>query len=115
MATPGSRGFSKNRRKPRFRQPNRARRRSRKSSVPIVLAAYPHDPAAFTQGLLLDGGTLFESTGLEGRSTLREVDLASGNVVRRHDVPPDVAGGTLYGDLHRDAGWRGGVAQDVRG
>ena len=58
--------------------------------VPIVLAAYPHDPAAFTQGLLLDGGALFESTGLEGRSTLREVDLASGNVVRRHDVPPDV-------------------------
>lgn len=58
--------------------------------VPIVLAAYPHDPGAFTQGLLLDGDTLFESTGLEGQSTLREVELESGSVVRRYDVPPDV-------------------------
>jgi glutaminyl-peptide cyclotransferase len=45
-----------------------------------VLAAYPHDPGAFTQGLVLERGVLYESTGLEGRSTLRRVDLATGRV-----------------------------------
>ncbi|MFN8422649.1 MAG: glutaminyl-peptide cyclotransferase [Anaerolineae bacterium] len=58
--------------------------------VPTVLEAYPHDPEAFTQGLLLDDGKLYESTGLEGRSTLREVDPATGKVLRRHDLPADV-------------------------
>ena len=47
-----------------------------------VVAEYPHDERAFTQGLLLRGGTLYESTGLVGRSSLREVDLESGAVVR---------------------------------
>lgn len=60
--------------------------------VPAVLETYPHDPAAFTQGLLLDGGKLYESTGLEGQSTLREVELATGKVLRRHDLPADVFG-----------------------
>ena len=39
-----------------------------------VRAVYPHDPTAFTQGLLWDGGVLYESTGLYGRSTVRRVD-----------------------------------------
>ncbi len=46
-----------------------------------VVHSYPHDPAAFTQGLVLDGTTLFESTGLYGHSTLRRVDLATGRVL----------------------------------
>jgi glutaminyl-peptide cyclotransferase len=47
-----------------------------------VVASYPHDPEAFTQGLVFDGGRLFESTGQRGRSTLREVDLLEGTVLR---------------------------------
>jgi glutamine cyclotransferase len=50
-----------------------------------VHAAYPHDPGAFTQGLVWDQGRLFESTGLKGRSSLREVDLESGEVRRREN------------------------------
>jgi glutaminyl-peptide cyclotransferase len=55
-----------------------------------VVQTYPHDPGAFTQGLVLAGGRLFESTGLEGRSSLREVDLASGRVLRKLDIPAPV-------------------------
>jgi glutaminyl-peptide cyclotransferase len=55
-----------------------------------VVESYPHDPGAFTQGLVLAGGRMFESTGLEGRSSLREVDLKSGKVLRKLDVPAPV-------------------------
>ena len=55
-----------------------------------VVQTYPHDPGAFTQGLVLTGGRLFESTGLEGRSSVREVELATGKVLRRLDVPAPV-------------------------
>ena len=48
-----------------------------------VHARYPHDPTAFTQGLVWNAGRLFESTGLRGRSTLREVELETGEVLRR--------------------------------
>jgi glutamine cyclotransferase len=47
-----------------------------------VVAEYPHDPEAFTQGLEMVGGRLFESTGLFGASTIREVDRATGTVIR---------------------------------
>ncbi len=55
-----------------------------------VVQTYPHDPGAFTQGLVLAGGRLFESTGLEGRSSIREVELTTGKVLRRLDVPTPV-------------------------
>jgi glutamine cyclotransferase len=48
---------------------------------PDVVARYPHDTTAFTQGLLLAGGALYESTGLYGESSLRRVDLATGRVL----------------------------------
>ena len=47
-----------------------------------IVESFPHDPAAFTQGLLIHEGRLFEGTGQYGQSTLREVDLVSGNVLR---------------------------------
>lgn len=53
-----------------------------------VVAVHPHDPRAFTQGLLFHGGRLYESTGLVGHSELREVDLATGRVLRRAALPP---------------------------
>lgn len=50
--------------------------------VPEVINTYPHDSEAFTQGLLWHEGVLYESTGLRGESTLREVDLTTGEVIR---------------------------------
>lgn len=57
-----------------------------------VLASYPHDAGAFTQGLLLHDGALYESTGLVGRSSLRQVELATGKVLRKADLPPPLFG-----------------------
>ncbi|MBA3887180.1 MAG: glutaminyl-peptide cyclotransferase, partial [Acidobacteria bacterium] len=45
-----------------------------------VVRSYPHDPEAFTQGLLYFDGVLYESTGLEGQSSLRKVRLENGEV-----------------------------------
>ncbi len=47
-----------------------------------VIRELPHDPGAFTQGLEFDGDDLYESTGLEGRSSLRLVDAETGEVIR---------------------------------
>jgi glutamine cyclotransferase len=45
-----------------------------------VVAEYPHDPTAFTQGLAIEGGQLYESTGQYGHSSIRRVELTSGAV-----------------------------------
>ena len=50
--------------------------------VPEIINTYDHDQNAFTQGLLFANDKLYESTGLRGRSSLREVDLNSGEVIR---------------------------------
>lgn len=52
-----------------------------------VVSIRPHDPAAYTQGLLLHDGALFESTGLHGSSSLREVDPRTGEVKRKVSLP----------------------------
>jgi len=51
-----------------------------------VVNIFPHDSYAFTQGLVIQDGVLVESTGLNGRSSLRRVDLASGNVLKKVDI-----------------------------
>lgn len=51
-----------------------------------VVNRYPHDPKAFTQGLIYRDGFLYESTGLNGQSSLRKVRLETGEVVQRRDV-----------------------------
>ncbi len=48
-----------------------------------LVKAYPHDPAAFTEGLFFHDGALYESTGLEGRSDIRKVRLKDGKVLQR--------------------------------
>ena len=53
-----------------------------------VIESYPHDANAFTQGLIFRDGKLLESTGKEGRSSLRSVDLLSGKVLKQVDVAP---------------------------
>ena len=52
-----------------------------------VLNSYPHDGAAFTQGLLWHDGGFYESTGMEGQSSLRKVAFPSGRVLKKVDVP----------------------------
>ncbi len=52
-----------------------------------LVREYPHDTAAFTQGLVYHDGHFYESTGRTGRSTLRQVEMATGKVLRLHDVP----------------------------
>lgn len=55
-----------------------------------VLRSYPHARDAFTQGLLYHEGWVYESTGLRGRSSLRKVELDTGRVAERADVPADL-------------------------
>ena len=52
-----------------------------------VVHSYPHDRTAFTEGLFYLDGFLYESTGIEGASSVRKVRLETGEVVQRHDLP----------------------------
>ncbi len=52
-----------------------------------VVHSYPHDEQAFTQGLIYLDGHLYESTGLEGHSSLRMEELETGRILQFHDVP----------------------------
>lgn len=54
-----------------------------------IVNTYPHDTSAFTQGLLYRDGHLYESTGLNGRSSLRKVELETGKVLRMHRLVPE--------------------------
>ena len=57
-----------------------------------VVREYPHDPTAFTQGLFYLDGKLYESTGLNRQSTIREVRLEDGKVLRSVSIPPQYFG-----------------------
>ena len=57
-----------------------------------IVKRYPHDPAAFTQGLEFSGDDLFEGTGQYGESTLRKVELETGEVLQETALPSDVFG-----------------------
>ncbi|MEO6087362.1 MAG: glutaminyl-peptide cyclotransferase, partial [Umezawaea sp.] len=52
-----------------------------------VLATIPHDPKAFTQGLVWHEGRMFEGTGQYGQSSIRETELQTGRVLRKRDLP----------------------------
>jgi len=76
-----------------------------------IVAVHPHDPAAFTQGLHFHQGHLYESTGLEGKSAIRKVDIASGKPAI--DIPLDSRhfgeGLTMVGDQLFQLTWKSGV------
>ena len=57
-----------------------------------VIRGFPHDPHAFTQGLVFHGGFLYEGTGLKGRSSLRKVRLETGEIVQEADLAPEFFG-----------------------
>ena len=87
------------------------------STAPVVhsyrvVNAYPHERGAFTQGLVFDGGTLLESTGGYGRSTLRRVELETGRVVAQRMLPSHLFGEGLAraGNTLVQLTWRAGRA-----
>ena len=61
-------------------------------TIPQLVRSYPHDVAAFTEGLVWDGAVLYESTGTFGGSTLTVRELGSGRVLRRHRLAPEMFG-----------------------
>ncbi len=79
---------------------------------PVLVAQIPHDPNAYTEGLELDGGTLYEATGLAGKSDLREVDPNTGVVRRAVPLPGNYfsEGITVVGDRIWQLTYQNGVA-----
>lgn len=73
-----------------------------------VIAKYPHDKEAFTQGLLFHDGFLYESTGLRQKSSLRKVDLETGEVLKRLDMSDDLFGEglTRFGEQFIQLTWQ---------
>jgi glutaminyl-peptide cyclotransferase len=77
-----------------------------------IVAAYPHDSAAFTQGLAIEAGQLYEGTGQYGASTVRRVDLKTGRPEKQRALNPRyfgegiaILGGSLY-----QLTWQNGAA-----
>jgi glutaminyl-peptide cyclotransferase len=77
-----------------------------------VVATYPHDPKAFTQGLEYRDGVLYEGTGLNGSSSIRRVDLLSGRVLKIQPISSLYFGEgiTLIGNRLFELTWQSGVA-----
>ncbi len=76
-----------------------------------VVKTYPHDPAAFTQGLIYLAGVLYEGTGLYGRSTLRKVKLETGQVLQEKHIEEQYFGEgiTDWGGELIQLTWQSGV------
>ncbi len=76
-----------------------------------IVNAYPHDPDAFTQGLVFEDGVLYEGTGLLGRSTLRRVELETGAILQIRELPGQFFGEgiTIYGNEIIQLTWQSNV------
>ena len=74
----------------------------------IIVRAFPHDTSAYTQGLAYRDGFLYEGTGLNGRSSLRKVNLETGAVVQRVDLEPEFFGEgiTIFRDRIMQLTWK---------
>lgn len=77
-----------------------------------VVNTFNHDERAFTQGLVFHDGFLYESTGQKGESTLRKVELETGKVVQKKDVPKEyfAEGMTIIGDKIYQITWQENTA-----
>lgn len=76
-----------------------------------VINSFPHDRSAFTQGLVYDNGVFFEGTGQTTGSSLREVKLETGSVIRQHNLEASLFGEgiTLYNDRIYQVTWQNKV------
>lgn len=68
---------------------NKKKEKILKNSVNII-KKYPHDENAFTQGLFFYNGYLYESTGQKGFSSLRQVEIETGKIIRKLDLDPEI-------------------------
>ena len=73
-----------------------------------VVKEYPHDVTSYTQGLFFHGGSLYESTGQYGSSTMRKVELSSGKALQRLDFARKyfAEGSVILGDKLYILTWR---------
>ena len=73
-----------------------------------IVNRYPHDPNGFTQGLVFVDGFLLEGTGLHGQSSLRKVELTTGTILQRRNLPARYFGEgvTVYGNKVIQLTWR---------
>ena len=82
------------------------------SAAPVagysLVRSWPHDPGAFTQGLELRGGRMYESTGGEGTSSLRETIVETGAIVRQVKLQAGLFGEgiTILGDKVYQLTWK---------
>jgi len=76
-----------------------------------VLNVFPHDSGAFTQGLVMADGVLYEGTGLNGRSSIRRVELETGAVLQNRTLPRHFFGEgvTVLGNRIIQLTWRSGL------
>ncbi len=87
------------------------------AAVPVysytVVNTYPHDPKAFTEGLFYHDGFLYESTGQPRKSTLRKVDLQTGKIVQKFDLPPESFGEgiSMINDKIYQLTWQEGICR----
>jgi len=77
-----------------------------------VLKTYPHDPEAFTQGLVYENGILWESTGRLGESSIRKTKLETGEIIKKVDLADDLFGEglALLNDQLYQLTWKNGIA-----
>lgn len=77
-----------------------------------TIHTYPHNRDAFTQGLVFADSVLYEGTGINGSSSLRKVELKTGNILQIHALPPQVFGEgiAIVGDRIVQLTWQSGVA-----
>lgn len=83
-----------------------------RASIPWeIVRTLDHDTTAFTEGLFIADGLLYESTGLTGRSDLRAYDLEDGRLVRQQTIPPRFFGEGIapWGNRIISLTWRDGV------
>ncbi|MCK4885287.1 glutaminyl-peptide cyclotransferase [Candidatus Bathyarchaeota archaeon] len=75
-----------------------------------VVNVYPHDEAAFTQGLAFEDGIIYESTGRYGQSTLRRVELETGSITQLYALPDQFFGEgiTIFEDKIVQLTWNSG-------
>ncbi|MEA1889751.1 MAG: glutaminyl-peptide cyclotransferase [Pseudomonadota bacterium] len=77
-----------------------------------VINTYPHDPKAFTQGLIFQDGYLYESTGQYGHSSLRKIELETGKIIKNKNLDDEIfaEGLTLYNQQLLQLSWKDGTA-----
>jgi len=76
-----------------------------------ITNTYPHDPDGFTQGLVFEDGVLYEGTGLYGQSTLRRVELETGDILQIRELSAEFFGEgiTIYGNKIIQLTWQSNI------